>query len=120
MFTFPQTGATPLYIAAQNNCVKTAEVLLSAGANPNLALKVGFVSCLSVVNFVSLAAYVVCIKYVWRVALMFRCCANTHWLEITCFTCHCDLGQNCDMYVYDYTAFTSSSFHVEHVGPFFS
>ena len=36
----PQTGATPLYIAAQKNHVDTAGVLLAAGANVDLATKV--------------------------------------------------------------------------------
>ena len=37
---FPQTGSTPLYVAAQNNHKKIAELLLAAGANVDLARKV--------------------------------------------------------------------------------
>ena len=45
MSSFPQDGTTPLYMAAQNNNVQVVEVLLSAGANANLADEVRFVSC---------------------------------------------------------------------------
>ena len=39
-FNFPQDGVTPLYVAAQNNYTKVAELLLAAGANVDQAMNV--------------------------------------------------------------------------------
>ena len=62
MFSLPQTGGTPLYIASQKNNVKVVEILLSAGASVNLARNVRLVSYLSDFNIrycLSFAAYIV-------------------------------------------------------------
>lgn len=39
---FPQTGSTPLLLAAEGNQVTVVEVLLSARADVNLVLNVSF------------------------------------------------------------------------------
>ncbi len=38
-----QSGATPLYVAAQNNRVELVKLLVEKGANKLIKLKVGFV-----------------------------------------------------------------------------
>ena len=40
MFIVFQTGATPLYVASQNDHTSVVDVLLRHGADPNLALTV--------------------------------------------------------------------------------
>ena len=62
MFSLPQTGDTPLHKASEKNNVKVVEILLSAGANVNLATNVRLVSYLSDINIrycLSFAAYIV-------------------------------------------------------------
>ena len=74
MYSFPQDGCTPLYIAAQKNNVKVVEILLSAGANVNLAQNVRLFSCLSDINIRHCLCYTAYIMWSICVYLGLECC----------------------------------------------
>ena len=69
----PQTGATPLYIAAENNHADVVGLLLAAGANADLATEVR--------HYLMLTLYMNTCVHTWELAFRVAC--------IVCATMYC-------------------------------